>query len=1073
MNWIEAVVRWRHGTFVLFCLLGILGWFSVTNLPLELQPGGDRPEITITTPYSGAGPREVEDLITRPIEERMQEVQGLNQITSASRSGRSSITLEFREGVDLEQRLVEVINQLNQVPSLPIEAGESSVRMVSGDSSPMMWIPLDTQPNFVPDPDRYRDLAEEIIVPRLRKVEGTGQFLVVGGQQREVEVLINPKALADRNLTVGDVVRGLRENNRDIRGGPMTVGRRDYRVRTVSRSTSLAGLETFVLRRDGGGLVTLKDVATVRFGRKLKDSVLLFNDKPAVAIGVIRQVGANVPVVAAGVRKAIAQLQQEFDTQKVGIQFDYTYDESEYVSQAVAFVQENLLSGAVLAIGVLLLFLGSLRTVAVIAITIPIAVLLSFISMAALGRTLNIISLAGLAFSVGMIVDNAIVVIENIFTHLQQGKRAMQAAIDGTQEVWSAMLGSTLSNVVVFVPIRLVTGEAGQLYADMAIALSAASLFSLFAAFTLVPMLSGLFLRESEAQQMLTNTWIPPQGPRRSSRLSWFEWLERSVFIASSLFRRLQAHLERFLLRTVQWSLGSGRLLRRLLILAIPLGLLGVSILLLPPLDYLPEGNRNQIQWRFDPMPGTGIAESLQQSEPIRAFVREQPEVDRTMFIDRPSSTRTLSVILKPEFATTKHLSAMVERFRAASANFAGYRFLIPSRPSIFRDPGKEFRIDIIGRDLGELARLERDLSGKLRDLPGVRNARSNFINGAPELEVRPNRERLAEVGLTEADLGSLVETALGGRLASSFVEGKQDLDVTVKLQAGSAQTPGQLKQLTLFGRGGKAVQLGDVAEVRDTIGPDVINHVDQERAVSITISLAPDAPLSQLVAQTETEILQPLTATLPQGYQVRLAGTANQLAKTVTQLSQAFAISLGLTYLMLIALYRSFIYPLVIMAVVPLGMSGALLSLVLANNVFGLTVPLDMITALGFLILTGIVVNNAILLVDRTLQRQETGEAPDSALYQATRDRLRPIFMSAGTSVIGMAPLAILPGQGSELYQGLGIVLTGGLAFSTLLTPTIVPALMGLLTDFTGRGRTIAPLLERPSQPEAATSSH
>ncbi len=1043
MNFIQTAVRWRHGTFVLFCLLALYGVFCLFRLPLELQPGGDRPEITITTPYPGAGPSEVEDLITRPIEEQMEEVLGVNEITSNSRSGRSVITLEFADGTDLEDRVVDVINRLQQVPSLPDEAQESDVELVGGNSSPMMWIPFATKEGFQADPNRYRDLADEVVVPRLRRVEGTGQFLIVGGQEREVEVRVDPKALSDRNLTIGDVVRVLRENNRDIRGGPLVLGRREYRVRTVSRSQDIKQIEGFVLRRDAAGTVYLRDVASVAMGRKPQDSALMFNGTPAVAVGVIRQVGANVPAVAKGVREAIAELQAEFDRQNQGIRFIYNYDESEYINQSVSFVEGNLVTGALLATMVLILFLGSMRTVAVVALTIPTTLIMVFIVMAALGRTLNIISLAGLAFAVGMVVDNAIVVVENVFTHMQQGKNARSAAIEGTQEVWGAMLGSTLTNVVVFIPLIMVTGEAGQLYTDMAIALSASSLFSLFAALTLVPMLSGLFLKQSEAAQMLTG------GEYRGGN-----WLERTVARSSTVFRYFQGKLENFLASTVKWSLGRKRLGRRLLLLSIPVTLFVISFFLLPPADYLPEGNRNLIQWRAEPLPGTSIPEAIRQSEPIQAFLRSQPEVDRIMYVERPGAMRGVSVILKPEFATTQGLADMVDKMRAKGNDFAGYRFMVPSRLSIFRDPGKEFEIDIVGEDLNELSKLEKDITDKIRALPGVRNVRSNFVMGAGELQVIPNRERLAEVGLSEAEAGTMVEAALGGRVASEFVDGKEELDVSVELKNTFVQTPEQLRQLPLFAQG-RQVQLSDVAEVRETTGADVINHVDLERSITLTTSLAPDAPLGTLVERTENQILVPLRRSLPTGYRVELAGSADLLATNVSQLATAFVLSLLITYLLLVALYKSFLYPVVIMATVPMGMSGALLSLVLANRILGMNVPLDMITALGFVILTGVVVNNAILLVDRALQLQEEGKDFDASLYNATNDRLRAIFMSAGTSVLGMLPLAVLPGQGSELYQGLGIVLTGGLAFSTILTPTVVPALMGLLRDISGGKRT------------------
>jgi HAE1 family hydrophobic/amphiphilic exporter-1 len=1039
MNFIETAVRWRHGTFVLFCLLAVFGIFSLLRLPLELQPGGDRPEITITTPYPGASPTEVEDLVTRPIEERMEEVLGVQKIESNSRPGQSNITLEFDWSSDINERLVDVLNKLQQVEQLPEETSESDVELVGGNSSPMMWIVLVPKEGSQNNPDRYRDLVEDTIVPRLRRVEGVGQFLIPGGREREVEIKVDPKALADRNLSISDVVRVLQDNNRDIRGGPLILGRREYRVRTLSRSQDLREFEGFVLRRDTSGTVYLRDVATAQMGRKTQESALIFNNIPTVAIGIVRRVGANVPDVAKGVREVISELEQQFDREGEGISFVYNYDESEYITQAIALVQGNLVSGALLATAVLILFLGSMRTVAVIALTIPTTLVAVFIVMSLLGRTLNIISLAGLAFAVGMVVDNSIVTIENIFTHLQRGKRPINAAIDGTQEVWGAMLGSTLTNVVVFLPLIVVTGEAGQLFIDMAIALSASSLFSLLAALTLVPMLSGLFLKQSEALQMLEG------GEYRGGN-----WLERSVAKTSAIFRLFQGKLENFLAHTVLWSLGRGRMGRRLLLLAIPLALLVSCVFLLPPADYLPEGNRNLVFWSAEPLPGTSIPEAIRLSEAPRKFLSQQPEVDRVMYIERPGR-RGISTILKPEFATTQGLADMVDRMRSQSNNFPGYRFLVPTRLSIFRDPGKEFEIDIIGTDLEELSQLDRQISTKLRSFTGVQNVRSNFVFGAGELQVIPNRERLAEVGIDEAEVGSMIEAALGGRFASNYIDGKEELDVSVELQNIFVQTPEQLRQLPLYTSKGR-IQLSDVAEVRETTGADVINHVDLERSVTLTTSLAPDAPLASLVERSEREVLAPLRNSLPAGYRLELTGSADRLTETVTQLVSAFALSVLITYLLLVALYRSFLYPLVIMATVPMGLSGALLCLVIANRIPGLVVPMDMITALGFIILTGVVVNNAILLVDRALQLQEEGIDYDKSLYEATRDRLRAIFMSAGTSVLGMLPLAVVPGQGAELYQGLGLVLTGGLTFSTILTPTVVPAIMGLLRDFSGK---------------------
>jgi hydrophobic/amphiphilic exporter-1 (mainly G- bacteria), HAE1 family len=838
-------------------------------------------------------------------------------------------------------------------------------------------------------------------------------------------------------------------------------------VRTVSRAQAIQQLESLVLRRNDSGAVYLRDVATVEMGRKFQDSAFLFNDAPSAGIGIIRRVGANVPEVAKGVKAVLADLEAQFDRQNQGVAFEILYDESSYIEQSVSNVRGDLITGGVLAILVLLLFLGSLRTVIVVAITIPIAMILVFIISAIFGRSLNIISLAALGFAAGMVVDNAIVVIENIFTHMQEGKNRLQATIDGTKEVSGGILAATLANVAVFAPLVLVTGEVSQLFIDMAITITAAAVLSMFACLTLLPMLASLILDPAEAQetfQLVDTNRAEQQAQGRRN------WIEGTIFRTSAGFQRVQSKLESFLLATVGWALGPGRILRRLALLSIPIVLLVSSIFLLPPADYLPQGNLNFVFWLTENFPGTSVPEAVKLSAPARSYLKQQPEISSTFFANF-AQFRGIGMSLKPDSATGGGLADMEKRLLGQSFGYPGYKFMFPIRFPIFNDPGKSFEVQIIGPDLTRLSQLEQQLIKQISALPGVANARSNAIDGAPQLQVIPDRERLAEVGLSESEVGAMVEAALGGRFASQFIDGKEELDVTVQLQNIFVKTPEQLRQLSLYSAripqststvpstttptaSGGQLQLADVATVTETIGPGVINHVDLERSTTLTVSLTPAAPLGQLVNQTESQILSPLRSKLPSEFRVELAGSADRLSETVTQLASAFAFSVIITYLLLVALYRSFLYPLVIMATVPMGLTGALLSLVVANWIPGVIVPLDMITGLGFLILTGVVVNNAILIVERVLQLQEEGQKYDEAIYNATRDRLRPIFMSAGTSILGIVPLAIFPGQGSELYQGLGIALTGGLAFSTILTPTVVPALMALLQDFSGDRR-------------------
>ncbi|MEM1425439.1 MAG: efflux RND transporter permease subunit, partial [Cyanobacteria bacterium P01_H01_bin.130] len=734
MNLIETATRWRHGTLAVFALLALLGVLSLLNLPLELQPGGDRPQISITTPYPGAAPSEVEDLVTRPIEERLEEVEAIKEMTSTSSLGISDINLEFDWGTDIDDRLVAVLNKMQQVGELPPEAQESNVIVSNGGgASAMMWIVMKPKDGIPANEDRYRDLADEVIVPRLRRVEGTSRFMVIGGREREVEIQVDPKALSDRDLTLDELTNALRNNNRDVRGGPLVLGRREYRVSTESRADDVQQLESFVLRRDESGRVFLGDVAEAQIGRRFRESFFMYNNEPSVGIGVIHRVGANVSAVAQGLRDSQVALQERFDRENQGVELEIFYDQSTYIDQSVALVKDNLILGGILATLVLLLFLGSIRTVVVVALSIPTTLITVFIVMGALGQTLNVISLAGLAFAVGMVVDNAIVVVENVFTHMQKGKPVMQAAIEGTQEVGGAMLASTLTTVAVFTPLILVQGEAGKLFAALGITLATSVLISLFSALTLIPMLSGLLLDRREAEVMLSGGSDRQGNP-----------IERAIARGSAIFRHYQGKLESFLLATASWSIGKGRQVRRLTVLGAGVALLLVSTTLLPQADYLPEGNRNLILWLTEPFPGTSVEESVRLTEDVRGFVEDQPEVNNSFMVIRPG-LRAIGFDLKDEWANSQGLNEMLGRVLPVGFQFPGFRFLFPIRIPIFSDPGKQFEVQVIGSDLQELSQLEQQVSQALRGVAGVVNVRADFVFGAPELKVLPDRARLAE----------------------------------------------------------------------------------------------------------------------------------------------------------------------------------------------------------------------------------------------------------------------------------------------------------------------------------------
>lgn len=1031
---VETAVRWRHGTLAACLLFIVFGLLALTTLPLELQPGGDVPKISITTPYPGAGPTTIEELITRPLEDVLEEVEGVEEMTSTSSSGSSSITVEFEWGVDIKLKLIEVINKLNQVQDLPAEANEPDIQISSGGGggNAMMWIVLraNRTEGGIPDANRYRDLVEEEVIPELRRVQGTSRFIVVGGREKQVQVLVDPQRLAARQLTVGGLAQALRNNNRDVRGGPLVTGRREYRVSTSGRAREISELDRFVLRRGEGGTVMVSDVARVEVGRRFEDSFFLFRGNPAGAVGIVRQNGANVVDLSTRLREKIKELESRFQARGENIAIDVAYDESGYVDQSISLVRSNLLLGAGLATIVLLLFLGSLRTVLVCAISIPTTLVTVFVLLWAFGQTLNILTLAALAFAVGMVIDNAIVVVENVFTKMEEGLPPVEAAIEGAQEVSGALVASTLTTVAVFLPLVMVEGEVGRVFRAFGVTLASAVGLSFFAAVTLVPMLSGVLFSRKDTK-----------GGESGGGL------QGAVGRASALFDGLQSGVIDRLARTADWTLEPGKGRRRVLVVVASALLLVVAYALLPSPDYLPGGNRNLIFWAMEPYPGTSVPEGRQITAAPQSYLDNHPKVGDT-FMLYATGFRGVGVKLKPELVSGPALQQMQGELMGVGAGFPGFRMAFPIRFPIFNDPGKEIKLRVVGPDLERLVELSGEIQGQLMQTEGVISARSDFVFGAPELEVVPNLEKLAEVGLEASELAAIVEAALGGRFASEFVEGKETLDVVVKLQDVFVNSPDDLRQLQLVTPSGRRVQVQDVAQVVETTGPDSVNHVNIERSITLTVNIAPQAPLGGTVDKVQKEIIDARAAHLPPGYRVYIGGTADALTSTLTQLGSVFLFSLLITYLLLMALYRSFTYPFVILMTVPLGLTGAVICLVAAQMIPGTDLALDMITCIGFVVLTGIVVNNAILLVDRALQLQRGGMEFWESVSQATRDRLRAILMSASTSVLGMMPLALIPGEGAELYQGLGVVLVGGLTFATFLTPTVVPALMGLFKD-------------------------
>lgn len=1021
MRLIAFCVRNPVTVWVGVLLALIFGAIALLRLPLQMIPTVDRPEISVETEYKGAGPLEVEREITQRQEEKLNSVENLREITSTSIEGKSTIVLKFDWGVNKDVARLDVSEKLDLVTNLPPDAEESQIRAVNSDEeSPIAWIIVDTDRPL----NEVWEEVEDVIAPRLERVGGVGAVWRFGGQKRQVHVVLDQQALGARGLGVGDVRDAIVRENRTTKGGQISEGKRRTVVRTLGEFTDIRQLEDVIVRpgRDGQGVVYLRDVARVRFGHEDRDFAVRASGQPAIGLGVLRRSGANTLEVMRGLKAELAYLNGELYQGK-GIRLVQVYDETEYIDQSVSLVTGNVWYGGLIATVVLLLFLRSVSSVLVIAITIPVSVITTFVFLHLLGRTLNIVSLAGLAFATGMVVDNAVVVLENIVRHRELGKDRLRAALDGTAEVWGALVASTLTTVAVFVPIFFVRQEAGQLFRDIALAISVAVLLSLVVAVTLVPMLSARVATAGRRDRLprLHRLLDGLGGGFTRGVVDLLDWLRRGVA------RRLA---------TAALIVAAG---------------LAAAWWLAPPMDYLPQGNRNLFFIIVRTPPGY----STEQKEAIVRILERRyaslPQVDRYFSVVRVDNP-IMGVLARPEYTTLPEMRRLLGELRQRSQDVPGTMAVFVTQSPLFRRRGAFFggtnlEVNVRGKDLETIRQVAERLEGQLRAYPGTNFVNSSFEWGSPELQVMVDRDRAASLGLSAREVGYIVETAVGGTLAGRFREGGKELDIKLVSLERQRRRTQDVERTVFYTRAGVPLPLSEIVRVEPATGPTKVEHRDLDRAITLTVNVREAVPLEQALREVEEAIVGPARRALPLGYTIDLTGQARDLTEAWNALKWSYLLALVVVYLLMCSLFESWTRPFYIMFSVPLAMTGGVLAVRLANAVEPAT-KMDTVTMLGFIILSGIVVNNAILIVHQTLNNLAAGRQAQEALLEAVRSRIRPIFITTATTVFGMLPLVVARGAGSELYRGLGAAVLGGLALSTLFTLILVPTLYSLGLD-------------------------
>jgi HAE1 family hydrophobic/amphiphilic exporter-1 len=1039
MKLVDAAIKKPVTVTVGVILLTLFGLISLFRIPIQLTPNVDIPEISVETIWQGASPVEVEREIIDVQEDELKNVEGLDEMKSESSDGSSYINLMFEIGTDTDAALLKVSNKLDQVKKYPDEMEKPIIKSGGRFEKAIAWMIVQAGKGYKGVLSHEYDFCEDYVKPRLERIPGVASANIYGGQERELQVIFDSDALAARDITIPELMRALDIENRNISAGNFDEGKRRYIARTVGEYETPEDVAKVIVKRVNGSPITVGDVARVSLGYEDFEVAVRHEGVQTIVLNAVRETGSNVLVVMRKLKEALAEMNNGILKDR-GLYIEQAYDETNYIYGAIRLVRQNIFVGGILAIIVLLVFLRSFTSTLIVSLAIPISVVGTFLLMTLFGRNINVVSLAGMSFAIGMVVDNSIVVFENIFRHREMGKSRSQAAYDGTVEVWGAVLASTLTTIAVFVPIVFVQEEAGQLFRDIAIAISSAVGLSLLVSITVIPTLSSKILGEVRRTE----------APRRRS---WSPYGLASGFTDG-------------VTRFVYWMCG--KLSARLGMTVVMTGLaIGMAWFLMPKTEYLPAGDRELLFGLLLPPPGYNLEEFNEIAKTIEKgvlpLISHDGESEAANQLNLPSVENFFFVAWGQQ-AFFGIVSKVQERTRELLPYVYGILGKIPGiipivqQPSLFErgiGEGRSIQIEVKGPDLERLIALGQRVFFQAMQLIPEAQVRPipSLDLGNPEMRVIPNRDRLTRLGMTTSELGTTVDALVDGAKASNYRLYGDEIDLVVKAEEAKLKRTQDLSNFPVRTPRGEKVTLGSLAEIRLEEGPTQINHIDSERAITILVIPPTEIPLETAMDTVRDQIVGPIKASGELGslYRIDLSGTADDLTRTRRSLQWNFVLAVFISYLLMSALFENFFYPFVIMFSVPLAAAGGFIGLLLVNVLITYQ-PLDIVTMLGFVILVGIVVNNAILIVHQTLNNMRFADmAPREAIQESVRSRIRPIYMSSVTSVFGMMPLVLTPGAGSEFYRGLGSVVVGGLLVSTVFTIFLVPALLSLTLDAFG----------------------
>lgn len=1024
MKIVDFAVKRPVTMIILVAVVLIMGFFTLSRMVLDLFPEMKFPMAVVITTYSGAGPEEVESRVTEVLEGAVNTVGGIESVQSYSSAGTSMVLASFDWGTDMDNAILNMREKIGLVEmALPSEVEKPMVLKMDINMMPIMQIGI-TGGDQV-SLSQLQSIAEDKIKPRLERIPEIASVAITGGLQREVQVDVDPVKLHNYGLTLGQVNQVLQMENFNSSSGTVDEGQRQYFVRSLQQFETVDDIKDVAILTGSGNIIYLRDIANIVDGYKDDSQLTRVNEGSAVGIHLMKQSDANTVKACEAVKAELAQVQKELDVQ---LDIQIVTDQSSFIKQSLESTQTTMWEGALLAMVVLFLFLRNFSSTFIVFTAIPLSIIATFILMYFNGNTLNLITLGGLSLGIGRMVDDSIVVFENIYRHRKLGLPPLQAALTGASEVGSAVIAATLTLIAVFLPILFVEGLASVIFKPMAVTISFAIFCSLMVALTVVPLMSSRMLTDKAMAEKQIG-----RGRVAGTIHKFGEWID---------------NLGEGYTKLIKWSLSH----RKLVSIGVTL-LMVVSVALSPLIgaEFLPATDSGEIAIAVETDQGSRLENTDDIMGQIEAKLHELPEVttifssigggaNQFMSTGTQSDQGAISLKLVPKNDRDKSVNEMAEEIRILLADIAGAKIKVSvTDMASGMMSGSAVNVRVKGDDLSVLQDLSDKVAEIVRNVPGTREVAASLTDGKPEVQVKVDRQRAAALGLTPMQVSSEIKNAMQGSVATRYKVEGTEVDVRVRYIPQNHQDLEYLQNLTILSASGATVKLSQIATFELAQGPIQITRVDQVREADITANLL-NRDLKSVMDDIQAQVNN---IELPVGYTVEYTGANQDMMESFSSLGIALLLALILVYAVMAIQYESFFNPFIIMFSVPTAFIGIVMGLLLTGRSF--SVP----AFIGIIMLVGIVVSNAIVLVDYLERLRQRGMEKQAAIVEAGRVRLRPILMTAFATILAMFPLALGVGEGGEMSAPLATVVIGGLLVSTLITLFLVPVVYSIFDDW------------------------